>query len=310
VVIGAICRLLAFRLGHERAHLSGLSRDLCAWIRSYRRPVDERRWCALQPAPPPARSPFLPYGPLRAPSALEYPRTHMSQSSLAAHRSLRIAFATADSVRQHGYEGATVAEITSRAGVDGRTFYRSFADKHDAFATAADLLFRHLMAAAAAAFVTGDSWPECVWEAARALTQCLEQNPTLAHVSLIESHAAGPFAVSRAKELACAFTIFLQEGYRHEPRHHTPSNTALEASAAAVFELGYQQARRQDSELEVSGLLGHVVFIWLAPFLGAAETDALLDRKARLSHEAIPSSRGRRSRRPRPRAPRQLSAAT
>jgi AcrR family transcriptional regulator len=289
LVLGATCRLLASRLARGEPLLDDLCSELVAWIESYDQPAGEHRWRTSQPASAPGRSPFLPHGPLRAPAAPASPRTRMPEDSLAEYQSLRIMFATAEIVQRDGYSAATVAEITRRAGVDGRAFYRSFADKQEAFAAATELLFRHVMAAAAAAFVTGDSWPERVWEAARALTQCVEQNPTLARVSLIEIHAVGPVSMRRAAELACAFTIFLQEGYRHEPKHGCPSTLALEAIATTVFELGYQQARSKNADPKLSGLAAHVAFIALAPFLGAAEANEFLDRKTRTGSQCVSS---------------------
>jgi AcrR family transcriptional regulator len=289
LLLGAVCRLLACRMARGEPVLSDLCGELLAWIESYSQPAGEHRWGTLQPAFTPGRSPFLPHSPLRAPAAPAFPRARIPEDALAEYQSLRIMFATAEIVQRDGYCAATVAEITRRAGVDGRAFYRSFAGKQEAFAAATELLFRHVMAAAAAAFVTGESWPHRVWEAARAITQCVEQNPTLAQVSLIESHAVGSVAVQRAADLACAFTIFLQEGYRHESRHGCPSTLALEAIATTVFELGYQQARRENANVKLSGLSAHVAFIALAPFIGAAEANAFLDHGTR-SHAECASS--------------------
>jgi AcrR family transcriptional regulator len=287
LLVGATCRMLACRLAHREPLQTDLSSELLAWIESYRQPAGEHRWRTFQPASAPGRSPFLPSGPLRAPSSLASSRTPIPETSLAEYQSLRIIFATAEVVQRDGYSAATIAEITRRAGVDGRVFYRSFSDKQEAFAAATELLFRHVMAAAAAAFVAGESWPERVWEAARAITQCVEQNPTLAQISLIESHAVGPGATRRATEMACAFTIFLQEGYRQEPKHACPSGLALEAIATTVFELGYLQARQESTNPTLSGLLAHVVFIALAPFLGAVAANEFLLQQARTPTEIV-----------------------
>jgi AcrR family transcriptional regulator len=280
VLLGATCRLLACRLASSKPDLTGVSDELLAWLESYGQSAGERRWCELKPCPPPARSPFLAPSPLRAPPSVASARTGVSEERVAEQRALSIMFATAEIVRRDGYSSATVAEITRRAGVDGRAFYRLFADKQGAYAAATDVLFRHLMGVTAAAFAAGSSWPDRVWEAARALTQCVEQNPTLTYVSLVESPAVSPVAVRRAGELARAFTIFLQEGYRYEPRHGCPSGVGLDAIAMTVFELAYQHARG-NGPAELSGLLGHIAFISLAPFLGAAETNEFLRQKTR-----------------------------
>jgi AcrR family transcriptional regulator len=276
VLLGATCRLLASRLASRKANLTGLSDQLLAWLESYSQQAFEHRWRRLQPGPAPARSPFLAPSPLRAPPNVGSAR--VCAERLAEQHALSIMFATSEIVRRDGYASATVAEITRCAGVDLRTFYRMFANKQDAFVAATDILFRHLMGVTAAAFAAGSSWPDRVWEAARALTQCVEQNQGLAYVSLVEGPAVSPAAVRRTGGLACAFTIFLQEGYRYEQRRSSPSPAGLDAIAMAVFELAYEYARG-NCAAPLSGLLGHVAFIALAPFLGAAETNAFIRQK-------------------------------
>jgi hypothetical protein len=54
----------------------------------------------------------------------------------------------------------------------------------------------------------------------------------------------------------------------------------LDAIAMTVFELAYEHARGS-CPAELSGLLGHVAFICLAPFLGANETNAFIAGKTR-----------------------------
>jgi AcrR family transcriptional regulator len=276
VLLGAASRLLACRLASSKANLTGLSDQLLVWLESYNEQAGECRWRRLQPGPAPARSPFLAPSPLRAPPSIAAAR--VCEERFAEQRALSIMFATAEIVRKDGYSSATVAEITRCASVDPRTFYRLFADKQDALVAATDLLFRHAMGVTAAAFAAGSSWPDRVWEAARALTQCVEQNPALAYVSLVEAPAVNRAAVRRAGELACAFTIFLQEGYRYEHRRGRPSAVGLDAIAMTVFELAYGYARG-NCAAPLSGLLGHVAFIALAPFLGAAQTNAFIRRK-------------------------------
>jgi AcrR family transcriptional regulator len=300
VLLGAVTRMLAVRLARGETALDGMLDELLAWLESYARPISEHRWRRMKTLAPPARSPFLPHAPLRAPPT--HARTHarMGRDRLAEEHRQRIVFATAEIVRRDGYAAATVTDIARLAGVDTRAFYRAFTDKQQAFAAVTDVLFRHLMAVSAGAFVIGESWPERVWEAMRALTQCLEQNPTLAQVALVEGHAAAPDAICRIQDLACAFTIFLEEGYRYEPKRGCPSELALEATATTVLALCYQQGRPARSTANLSGLLGQISFICLAPFLGAAETDAFLKRRTRTGSERtrwLPHTRPMRPRR-------------
>jgi AcrR family transcriptional regulator len=284
LIVGVTARLLASRLCHggEPPRLT-LVEEILGWLAAYEHPVARHRWRALA-ALQPARSPFLPPSALRPPPVLAPGRPRIAEAAVAENQYLRIVFATAEVVGRDGYAAATVAEIMRIAGVEPRVFYGCFPGKRHAFGAVGELLFRHMMAVTAGAFVAGASWPERVWEAARALTQSAEQNPTLATVSLLESHAGSQVATHRVEGLARAFTIYLQEGARDPGglvggSPSGPSQFMLDAIGEAVFELGYQHAREHGAQA-LSCLHPHVMFIALAPFLGPIETSDLLYEKA------------------------------
>src|SRR3954447_12383520 len=58
----------------------------------------------------------------------------------------RILDAILDVVGEHGYAGATVADVTTAAGVSRTTFYEQFRNKQDAFLTAYDEFGRRFLA--------------------------------------------------------------------------------------------------------------------------------------------------------------------
>jgi hypothetical protein len=102
----------------------------------------------------------------------------------------------------------------------------------------------------------------------------------LAHVGFVQAHAVGPGAIQRVEDSRNAFTIFLQEGYRHRPRKPgpPPPRLALEAIINTIFEVIYQQARLA-SDAPMSELLAQMAFLTLAPFLGAREASRFIAGK-------------------------------
>jgi AcrR family transcriptional regulator len=279
LLLGVTSRLLAVRLARGEECAPGLQAELCAWLQSYALPA--ARHAEPIRAATPKQAPPLVSMQLRPPPALSYAPGRVPDAALSENQWLRSVFATAAIVARDGYAAATVAEITRVAGLDNRAFYRLFACKEQALADARELMFGHAMALTAGAFATAESWPERVWEAARAFTECVQQNPTLAYVSFVESHAGGPVAMGRLPELIGAFTIFLQEGYRYDsPRAgsaRAPSSVALEAIVTAVFELCHLHSRRPDTQ--PGSQLHQLAFICLAPFLGAVATTAFLQSR-------------------------------
>ena len=277
ILLGATHRLLASRLRRGERGLAVLQDDLLGWLAAHTQPAEDHRWRSTRPLAHVGQSPFVPEAPLRPPPARSPGRPRPSASAISENHRLRIIFATAEAVRVHGYLGASVAEITRLAGVDGRAFYRLFNDKQDAFMAVHELGFQRTMAATAGAFFAAESWPRRIWEAARAFTQCLGQNPSFSHVSLIDSHAGGPETVQRFEDLMAGFTIFLQEGYQYAagPDGRGPSALALEAVAAANFEVLYRQARSDTAAMV--GLLAQLSYMSFTPFVGPASAGELID---------------------------------
>jgi AcrR family transcriptional regulator len=278
MLIGGTYRLLASRLRRGEPGLPGLQADLLGWIDSYERPVREHRWRALKPGPRPSRSLFVPATPLRAPESLPPGRPRISDVEVAENQRLRIMFAAAQLAQDKGYTATTVGDITKSAGVDGRAFYSQFADKQEAFMAVHELGFREVMSVTAAAFFAGATWPERNWEAGRAFTQFLEQNPIVAHVGFVEAYAVGPGAAQRLEDSHSAFAMLLQEGYQHTSADARPSRVVLEAIITTIFETVYHQARGRRKP-QLSGLLPHLTFLVLSPFVGPVEANAFIERK-------------------------------
>lgn len=217
--------------------------------------------------------------PLPVPSLLGPGRPGLSKEEVAANHRERILYAAARLAEKKGYSATTIADITRTAGVDGRAFYAAFADKQEAFMAVHELGVQQVMSATAGAFFTGASWPERIWAAGRAFTGFLQSNPMIAHVGFVEAYAVGPAAVQRVEDSHVTFTIFLQEGYQEKPRRTPPSRLALEAIITCIFEIVYREARSRPDDPRVSGMLGHMAFLALAPFLGAVEANAFIGGK-------------------------------
>jgi len=279
VLVGGTFRLLAIRLRRGEPGISTMLSDLLDWLGRYGQPAADRRWRALRAASPPKRSRFLPEGPLYTPPKLPPGRPRLGEEQVAENHRKRIMFAAARLAEEKGYTASTIADITGLAGVGGRVFYSLFRDKQDAFMAVHEFGFQQVMAVTASAFFAGASWPERTWEAASAFAQFLEANPTIAHVGFVEAYAVGPGAVQRVEDSHVAFAIFLQEGYQHARDGLSPSRVGLDAIITAIFEIVYMQARASPRP-KLSGLVPHITFLVLAPFLGAGEANEFIAGKA------------------------------
>jgi AcrR family transcriptional regulator len=275
VAIGGIYRLLGPRLRRVELGLTRTLEDLSCWIDSYLQPAEEQRWRTLQGMPVRSRRPVRTLGPLPRPNPLAPGRPGPSSDEVAASHRERILFAAAQLAEQKGYNATTVADITCLAGIDGRAFYAAFADKQDAFMAVHEIGVQQVMNAIASAYFAATGWPERIWQAGAAFTEFLQNDPMVAHVGFVEAYAVGPAAVQRVEDSHVTFTIFLQEGYALKPRRLPPSRMALEAIITAIFEIVYLQSRARKAS-RLTGMLGHVEFTALAPFMGADEANQFI----------------------------------
>ncbi len=279
-VIGGVYRLLDSMLHGEEPLKVELSDELATWLASYRRPLAQHRRRSLRPLSPPALPTSSPAGP---PPAREMARAEIEGGSeeedLASRERRRILLAAAE-VTARGYDAASVAEICTAAAIDEPTFHRHFRDKRAAFRAVHELHYQQVMSRAAAAFFSGESWPERVWLAGAAFADYMQANPTLLRATLVEGYAGGPPTLQRGEDIVAAFTIFLQEGYQHLDGRERPSRLALAAIGATIFEIGYEGAR-VSREPEIVGLLGPAIYVCLAPFLGPEAADELIDAQLR-----------------------------
>jgi AcrR family transcriptional regulator len=286
VLVGGIYRLLASRLRRGEQDTAGLVEELQAWIRCYEQPLGEHRWRVLRAVSLPAPSSVV-GAPLQPPGPLPSGRARLSKQEVAENHRHRLLVAVARLAEEKGYAATTIGDITKLAHVDTRVFYRLFTDKREAFRALHQLLFQRIMAVTAAGFISGGTWPERIWEGGRAFAHYVEQEPTLAYASFVDSHAGDAETMQRVEELVTGFTLFLQEGYQYKPLAARPSSLALQAIAMTVFELDYSQVR-ESRVRQLSGVLPHVTFLALAPFIGPVEANRFIDRRLAGAEQSVP----------------------
>jgi AcrR family transcriptional regulator len=275
-LIGGICGVLAPRLRRNQHDLRTLAEEITTWIDCYRQPTEHHRWRTLEPGPPLPPPKHVSELALRPPPPLPPGRPSVSSAEVARNQRERILYATAEVAARKGYAAATIADITTSAGVDRRVFYANFRDKQEAFLAVHELGFQQVMAVCASAFFSASDWPERIWAGLHAGTHFLASYPILSHIGYVEAHAVGNPAIQRVDDSHAAFTIFVQEGFLRAS--NAPPRSALDAISAIILELGYHCARRRQIET-FPQLTPHAAYIVLAPFLGAQAANEFIDRK-------------------------------
>jgi AcrR family transcriptional regulator len=276
-IVGGVQRLLASRLRRGPIDADRFLEQLLPWLDSYRRPLTEHRWRAVPRLKLPANTAAAGV-PLQAPPTFAPGRPRSSQGEVAENHRRRMIFAAASLATEQGYAATTVADVTDRAQLDRRAFYAIFENKRDLFMAVHEFAFQRLLAVTAGAFFGGTSWPQRTWAGTEGLCEFLRANPTIAHVGFVEAYAVGPGAVQRVEDSVSAFSVFLQEGYRHEQACGSPSELALVAIVSTQFEILHHVAR-QRTRPSLGGLVGALSYISLAPFIGSTAADEAIDEE-------------------------------
>jgi AcrR family transcriptional regulator len=276
VLLGGIYRLFASRLRRDRLPNPATAAAIVIWIESYAPSTNRRGWAALASRHPrsiPRIAAEPPFG--RAPLAIG----RRSAKRDLDYARQRVLYAVGEIAREKGISAATIADITSRAGIGYRRFRSLFATREDAFLALHELGYRRTYAATAGAFFSHGSWADRVWAAGAAYTEAFIENPTLAHVGFVEPYGAGVRVERQMDHALKVFTGFLYEGYAHIAADRArPPRLSLDAIAMTIFELGYRACRGGDSGA-LPSLLPQAVYVALTPFLGPDETFAFIEHK-------------------------------
>ena len=117
----------------------------------------------------------------------------------AGHRE-RLLAAMADSIREHGYRGTTVADIVRRARTSRRTFYQHFDDREACFLALDDELNAVLSGRIAQALQPDATWEQQVDQAIGAYIDEVELEPELTIAFTRELTALGEVGTARQRQ--------------------------------------------------------------------------------------------------------------
>jgi len=274
ILIGATFRFLSMRLSDGDA-LDGVRDDVREWVGGFARRSSSPSWSARF-------APVLPRHASRTPAQSGVGRT-------AGTPRERILRATAATIRAKSYRDIAVADIVATACVSRKGFYNEFSSKADAFMATYEHGFQQSLAACAPAFFGPRAWPERVWHGAQAFTGFLSSEPLFAYLGFVECYAIGPRFALRVHDTQLAFTLFLEEGYRHRAQAQSLSRACSVLTAAAIFEAGFQASRCGPS-LYIRRMQPLAVYIALAPFTGIDEAGEFVTGKLSAANSDAPAA--------------------
>jgi AcrR family transcriptional regulator len=199
----------------------------------------------------------------------------------------RILAAMVDVCRERGAADVAVAHVVARAGVSRRTFYELFEDCESALMSALEEAVARASARVVAVYDANLPWRERIRMSLVALLGFFEDEPTTAHLLVVESHAAGREAdqlrVRIFDEIVAAI-----DGARQEAKSASGlSPLTAEGIVGAVFFVIHRRMTEADAEADVDArtgwlmeLLNQLMSLIVLPYFGAAASRAELKRPA------------------------------
>jgi AcrR family transcriptional regulator len=198
-------------------------------------------------------------------------RASITRSGAAADQRARILRAIGELVAKRGYRAVTVELICRRARVSYSTFYKHFDSKEAAFLE----FFDGALATARrdverALELAGDTWPEQVVAALRALVELIVSDPLIARACIVEGPPVDREIYRRYRRAGEALVPLFRAGRRLGPRGDRLPQTTEETLAGSVLWLAYERLIVGEAE-RLRQLLPELIVLVLRPYLGEAE---------------------------------------
>ncbi|HTC58836.1 MAG TPA: TetR/AcrR family transcriptional regulator [Solirubrobacteraceae bacterium] len=275
LLVGAVFRLLALRLRVGVGGTLGLRQDLEIWANAYTLERGPFRW--RSPAGIAAVEPRKVAEPAtqEMPRQLPTGRHRLGAAEVAANQRERLLRGLALAAYRDGYAKISVTEIVAAAKLSREVFYAHFSEKSEAAIETLQLSFELAMATTIRAFFSAETWPERLWQAARAFVEHYRAHPEFSNLLFVEAYEIGPSVLPFLQQRREIVAMLMEEGYSLPGAGELPRSVS-QALAAAVSELAYLQAPRGDGE-PTPDLFAHSVYMCLAPFLGPRAAGELIE---------------------------------
>jgi AcrR family transcriptional regulator len=144
-------------------------------------------------------------------------RTRVFRAGEPDVRRVRIVEAMVLVVCERGFAGASVAAVCARAGVSRQGFYEHFCGREDCFLAVIDDAYRQASTITSDAYAQAKDWREGLRDALARLLCLFDREPLLARAWLVESLAAGSWALERRALYKAAMTRQAIEAFPPPP---------------------------------------------------------------------------------------------
>ncbi len=143
--------------------------------------------------------------------------------------------AAARVISQHGYNGLTVARITTAANISRRTFYQQFNSREDCFLALFETAATRAETLAREAAADRETWREQVRAGLTALLRFIDEEPALGSLLIVDALSAGPAVLERRAHILDTLAVVVDRGRAHAKARDAPPPLTAEGIVGAVL---------------------------------------------------------------------------
>jgi AcrR family transcriptional regulator len=177
---------------------------------------------------------------------------------VARHQRTRLELAMVEVVARHGFEGTTLRELVTLAGVSKSTFYQHFTSKEDCFLSTYDGLVAGIAARVEAAYAAPGNLEVRPLAALTELMNTVLAEPEVAAFVMVDSLTLGGAGVAHREQVWDTFERMAWRGFGIEGPPSTDASTAARVVIAGLGGVVYRRLR-SGRTAELPGLVGPLV---------------------------------------------------
>ena len=220
----------------------------------------------------------LPHGPHR-----------LGTEEVVRNQRTRMHGAMIEAVAANGYEGTSVKQVVSLAGVSRRSFYEQFANKQECFLATYDVIATRGAGRVAAAYRAADGDVEARMQAAFGeLGRAISTNWNSANLVILEAPKVGAPALLRLRRASATFEQMLAATFEHTSAA-TPLPGPVIRGIAGGLHAAMSSCLREGSA-EAAPELANEMFRWTLLFQTPAAKQ-LAERLSERAHTALAQGR-------------------
>ncbi|MGA8365465.1 MAG: TetR family transcriptional regulator [Solirubrobacteraceae bacterium] len=168
-----------------------------------------------------------------------------------------------------GYPSATVAHVTSRAGVSRRTFYDVFGNCEDCLLAALESVVRRIGRELSDLHLDALPWRERVRTGLWTILSFFAREPVLARVCIVQALRGGPRVLERREQVLAELAGIVDQGRAESDRGRACPSLMADGLVGAAFGIAYGRLLKGE-RAPLTDLFGELMGMIVLPYLGPA----------------------------------------